>query len=105
MNLTLRENMNIIKRTVRASAACILVASLATGAILVSAPALANDGGQDRGSSSHDDNDDHGGGGFGSHPSLPVPAALVFGGLAIAGVAGVLHRRKSRRDAAAPKGE
>ena len=48
---------------------------------------------------------DHGGFGFGNHPSLPVPAALIFGGLAVAAVAGAVHRRNKSKQDAAPKGE
>ncbi len=45
----------------------------------------------------HGGGDDHPSSGFSSHPTLPVPAALVFGGLAIAGVAGALQRRRNAR--------
>jgi hypothetical protein len=99
--------MKILNRTVVSSARLACAAVLALGIWgSASAQVREHQGGEDRGSISRGGDDDHGGfGGFGNHPSLPVPAALVFGGLAIAGVAGALHRRrKSRRDDA-PKSE
>jgi hypothetical protein len=49
---------------------------------------------------------DHGGGGdlWPRHSTLPVPAALIFGGLAISAAAAAARRRKSK-DAEASKTE
>ena len=60
---------------------------LAAGVSIASSSAMAGD------------RDDHGGsfwreGGWGSHPTLPVPGALVFGGIAVSVAAAVARRRR-----------
>jgi hypothetical protein len=58
--------------------------TLAAGVIVSGASAYADGG------------DDHGG--FGRHPALPVPAALVFGGLAVSAAALIARRRRKSDD-------
>jgi len=41
--------------------------------------------------------------GFGPHPSMPVPAALVFGGLAVSAAAVIARRRRGPKKDARPE--
>jgi len=45
------------------------------------------------------------GGGFGRHPALPVPGALVFGAIAIAGAAAAAHRRRKSKGDVKPEAD
>ncbi len=76
--------MKLTDRSIRNAARLIMISGLAVGA-----------------ASAFADNDDHGwrhDGGFGSHPALPVPGALIFGAIAIGGA--VTAARRRRKDAA-----
>lgn len=46
----------------------------------------------------HDRDDGPGWGGFGSHPTLPVPGALVFGAIAVSAAAAAARRRHKPKD-------
>jgi hypothetical protein len=49
--------------------------------------------------------DDKRSGGFGSHPTLPVPAVLVFGAVAVTAAAVAARRRKPKGDARSKPGD
>jgi hypothetical protein len=78
--------VKVAQRFLRVSSSLMVASVLAFGA----GAALA-----DRGD--HDGRDrDHGG--FGSHPTLPVPSVLIFGGIAIAASIVAASRRRSKKD-------
>ena len=81
--------MKLRQEISRSCARALLVAMLATSAGVALAEGEHGDG---RGFRSD---------GFGSHPTLPVPGALIFGAVAVSAAAASARRRRKAKDEAA----